>query len=118
MGNCHTVGPNEALVVSGNVTERERYVSAPRVPSCLVELDEAFIGNIRENWLKKEKKPPMFDTELADSIFLDVIWADNSVWLELDDSRGFNTSSAPPREKIQMPVLFWVGMMKAEALQF
>lgn len=47
MGNCHTVGPNEALVVSGNVTDRERRVSVPRVPSCLVELDEGSIEKIQ-----------------------------------------------------------------------
>lgn len=52
MGNCHTVGPNEALVVSGNVTDSERCVSVPRVPSCLVELDEEFIGRIQEIWKK------------------------------------------------------------------
>lgn len=44
MGNCHTVGPNEALVVSGNVNDRQRCVSAPRVRSCLVELEEGFTG--------------------------------------------------------------------------
>lgn len=44
MGNCHTVGPNEALVVSGNVTDRQRCVSAPRVRSVLVELEEGFTG--------------------------------------------------------------------------
>lgn len=44
MGNCHTVGPNEALVVSGNVADRGRCVSARRVFSCLVEFDEVFIG--------------------------------------------------------------------------
>lgn len=44
MGNCHTVGPNEALVVSGNVTDRQRCVSASRVRSVLVELEEGFTG--------------------------------------------------------------------------
>lgn len=52
MGNCHTVGPNEALVVSGNVTDRERCVSVPRVPSCLVELDEGFTWKIKKEMAK------------------------------------------------------------------
>lgn len=32
MGNCHTVGPNEALVVSGNVNGFWTMLSASRAP--------------------------------------------------------------------------------------
>lgn len=92
MGNCHTVGPNEALVVSGNVTDRERCVSARRVFSCLVEFDEVFIGKDPIN-----RRKAMFSCLLVD---LAITWAENSVLLVSNYSYGFQHLSRPtPKRK-------------------
>lgn len=44
MGNCHTVGPNEALVVSGNVKPFWTMCFHDLKPFLLVELDAARTG--------------------------------------------------------------------------